>query len=84
VVVAALVVGAMVLGVVTLQAMVAESSFRMQDLARRGAELRQDQGELRLKVAELSSPGRIAKEARRLGLHLPEDVQTLRVRGATP
>jgi cell division protein FtsL len=77
--VAALVVGALVLGVVSLQVMVAENSFRMNDLSRRGAELRQDQGELRLEIAELSSPRRIEREAKRLGLHLSDDVETLRV-----
>jgi cell division protein FtsL len=77
--VAALVVGALVLGVVSLQIMAAENSFRMQDLSRRGAELRQEQGELRLEIAELSSPRRIEREARRLGLHLSDDVETLRV-----
>jgi cell division protein FtsL len=77
--VAALVVGALVLGVVSLQILVAENSFRMQDLSRRGAQLRQEQGELRLQIAELSSPRRIETAARRLGLHLSDDVETLRV-----
>jgi cell division protein FtsL len=80
VVAAALVIGALVFGVVALQAMVAETSFRMQDLAQRGIELRQEQGELRLQIAELTSPRRITRQARRLGLYLPEEVKTLRVR----
>ncbi len=79
-IVAALMVGALVFGVVALQALVAETSFRMQDLARRGVELRQDHGELRLEIAELSSPARIQKQAKRLGLHFAEGVRTLRVR----
>jgi cell division protein FtsL len=82
VLVAGLVVGALVFGVVALQAMVAETSFRMQDLAQRGVELRQDQGQLRLQIAELTSPRRITKRAKDLGLYFPEGVRMLRVRFA--
>jgi cell division protein FtsL len=79
---AALVIGALVFGVVALQAMVAETSFRMQDLTQRGIELRQEQGQLRLQIAELTSPRRITRRARGLGLYLPEEVKTLRVPSA--
>ena len=79
---AVLLVGGLVLGVASLQALVAQTSFRMEDLARRGAALRQEQGELRLEVARLSAPRRIANEARRLGLRLPDpaEVKTLEVK----
>jgi cell division protein FtsL len=75
--------GILVVGVASLQAVVSQGSFRMQDLTRRNAELRQEYGRLKLQVAELSSPGRIAAQARRLGFHLPDpdDVRTLRVKG---
>jgi len=77
------VVGILVVGVASLQAVVSQGSFRMQDLTRRNVELQQEYGRLKLQVAELSSPGRIAAQARRLGFHLPDpdDVRTLRVKG---
>lgn len=72
-------VAGLVLAVATLQALVAQNSFRMEDLGRRATELRRLNGELRLEVARLSSPRRIANEARRLGLRLPDpaEVRTL-------
>jgi len=78
-----LVVGILVVGVASLQAVVSQGSFRMQDLTRRNVELQQEYGRLKLRVAELSSPGRIAAQARRFGFHLPDpdDVRTLRVKG---
>jgi len=76
------IVGVLVVAVASLQAVVSQGSFRMQELARHNLELQQDYGRLKLEVAELSSPGRIATEARRLGLHLPqpEDVRSLTVK----
>lgn len=80
------IVGLLVVGVASLQAVVSQGSFRMQELARHNLELRQDYGRLKLQVAELSSPGRIAAEARRLGFHLPQpgDVRSLLVKGSVP
>jgi cell division protein FtsL len=76
-----LLVGLLVVGVVTVQALVSQSSFRMEELQKKNTALEGSYGELRLRVAELSSPERIAKEARRLGLRLPGEVQTLYVAG---
>lgn len=80
------ILGVLVVGVTSLQAVVSQGSFRMQELARHNVELQQDYGRLKLQVAELSSPGRIAAKARRLGFHLPEpdDVRTLPVKGSVP
>ena len=75
------VVGLLVLGVVTVQAILSQTSFRMRQLEGRGIRLRQDYGHLKLEVARLSAPGRIAQEARRLGLRLPDQVRTLPVDG---
>jgi cell division protein FtsL len=71
----------LVLAVAALQALVAQNSFRMEDLGRRATELRRENGQLRLEVARLSSPRRVAAEARRLGLQLPDpaEVRTLEV-----
>jgi cell division protein FtsL len=76
-----LLVGALVVGVTTVQALVSQTSFRMQDLSTRTTELQREYGRLRLDVARLSSPERIAREARHLGLTLPGpgDVRTLYV-----
>jgi cell division protein FtsL len=77
------IVGLVVMGVVSLQAVVSQGSFRMQQLARHNQELQHQYGRLKLQVAELSSPGRIAKEARHLGFRLPSpnEVRTLAVKG---
>jgi cell division protein FtsL len=77
------IVGMVVVGVVSLQAVVSQGSFRMQQLARHNQELEHEYGRLKLQVAELSSPGRIAKEARDLGYRLPspDEVRTLAVKG---
>ncbi len=76
-------VGSLVVAVVSMQALVAQNSFRLQELTRRNAELAQASGMLQLEVAQLSAPHRIAKEARRLGYRLPDPGQlhTIAVRG---
>src|SRR3989442_10770723 len=76
-------VGTLVMAVVSAQALVSQGSFRMQDLSHRTTALQQAYGRLTLEVAELSSPGRIAREARRLGLTLPGagQVRILSVKG---
>ena len=76
-------VGALVFGVVSLQAVISQSAFRMQRLEQRSTQLRQSYGDLKLQVAELSSPERIVHEARRLGMQLPDPskLQTLAVAG---
>ena len=76
---ATLAVSALVLGIVSLQAVLSETSFEMRELNRKAAQLQADHSRLRLTVAELSSPERIAREARKLGLHIPSDVRTLSV-----
>jgi cell division protein FtsL len=77
------IIGVLVVGVASLQAVVSQGSFRMQELARHNLRLQQDYGRLKLRVAELSSPHRIAAEARRLGFHLPppDAVRSLAVKG---
>ncbi|HEX9235134.1 MAG TPA: hypothetical protein VF972_02510 [Actinomycetota bacterium] len=77
----ALLIGGLVLLVVITQALVAQTSFRIQDLTQRDDALGQEYGQLRLQIAQLSSPHRIAVEARRLGLRLPDptEVKTIQV-----
>jgi hypothetical protein len=76
-------VGALVVGIVTLQALVSQTSFRMQDLQARTRTLQQQYGERTLTVARLSSPDRIASAARHAGFVLPDPSQmyTLHVPG---
>lgn len=80
-----LLVGSLVVGVVSLQALVSQTSFRMQDLSRRSLELKRQTGDLQLQVAKLSSPERIRREAWRLGLRAqdPDRVKTLGI-GSEP
>ena len=79
------VVGTMVLGVVSVQAVASQGSFRMQELSRRNAELQDANGRLQLQIAEMSAPGRIEREARKLGFRVPDlnEVHTI-VAGRKP
>ena len=76
---AILVVSFLVLGIVSLQAVLSETSFEMRELSRRATQLQSEYSRLKLTVAELSSPERVAREARRLGLTIPTHVRTLSV-----
>jgi cell division protein FtsL len=66
------VIGMLVLGVVTVQALASQGAFRMQELSRRNADLVDVNGRLQLQIAELSAPDRIEREARRLGYVQPD------------
>ncbi|MCA1726788.1 MAG: hypothetical protein LC722_03770 [Actinobacteria bacterium] len=76
---AGIVVGGLVVLLVTAQALVAQSAFRADDLQRRITALQREHGRLRLRIAELESPTRIAQEAIRQGLVLPEEIELIRV-----
>jgi hypothetical protein len=73
------IVGSLIAGVAGLQAVVSQTSFRMDRLANRAAMLQERNGELRLEVAKLSSPGELRAAARRNGLELPGPPVLLRV-----
>lgn len=73
----------LVLGVVTVQTLVSQNAFRMRELSRQTAALQEGYRELRLEVAELSSPRRIAREAGRLGFRIPERVHTISVKATS-
>jgi len=81
-----LIVAGLLVGIVTLQAFVAQQSFRMQDLQERTRELQLQYGELKAQAAALSAPSRVAAAAQRHGMVLPDasQVQTLRVPGIDP
>jgi cell division protein FtsL len=71
------VVGCTVLGLVSMNALLANTSFRVDDLSRRIDSLETHHLELVLEQAQLSAPGRIAEWARRIGMRLPDDIRIL-------
>jgi cell division protein FtsL len=73
VVLSALLVGSLLVALVSIHALLAQSSFRTSDLSERADALRRQQDRLTLRVAELTSPGRLAREAQRIGLRLPDE-----------
>ncbi len=72
-------VGSMVLGIVTLNVLLAQTSFRVEEVERRIDALSQEHVELVREEAKLSAPGRIAVWARRHGMRLPDDIRVLHV-----
>ena len=83
---ASLVVGALVLGLTALNAVLAQGSFRIDDLSHRVDRLQQDYDRKELEVSRLSAPGRIAREAAGLGMALPEPshVKVIHLRPSRP
>ena len=78
----AVVIGVLLFGVVTAQVMLAQSGFQLEELSKRTDRLTQEYGELKLEVAELSSPARIAEAAKGSGLLYtdPDKIRTLPVK----
>ena len=82
VVVVAFLAAGSVFGLAAMNALLAQGSFRMQELSQQMEGLERQYGELRLSVADLSSAERIASEAKRLGLVLPGgEVEVVYVHG---
>jgi cell division protein FtsL len=78
---AAVVVGLLVLGLVTLNAFVAQSSFRIDHLQARVDEQSQRYLSLERQAAHLSAPGRIAAWAGRHAMRTPDEISVLHVTG---
>ena len=72
-----LVVATMLVLLAGAQALVAQGAFRLDDLSERADRLEVETDVLRLRVAELSTPDRIAAAGRRAGLVRATDVQVL-------
>jgi hypothetical protein len=85
-VLAAAVIGVSVAGLVTLNAFLAQASFRVDDLEGRVGGLAEQYQTLTRQTAHLSAPGRIAGWAERHGMRLPDagDLHVLHVPGAGP
>jgi cell division protein FtsL len=75
------IVAAMVLGLVLLNVMVSENSFQLEELSDRVAGLERRVEIRRLEAARLSSPDRIARQARRLGLVVPDPLSVVHLPG---
>jgi cell division protein FtsL len=79
---ASTVVGSMVFGIVVVNVLLAQTSFRIGEAERHLEELSDDHLELVREQATLSAPGRISAWASRHGMRLPDDIRILHVRGS--
>lgn len=75
---ASVLVGLMVFGIVVLNVLLAQQSFRIDEVERRLEMLGVEHLELLREQATLSAPGRIAAWASRHGMRLPDDIRILR------
>jgi cell division septal protein FtsQ len=73
----ALLVAGLVLMLISVQALLAQGAFRVSALGVRAERLELESDLLRLRLARLSSPERLAAAALRNGLVTPERVETL-------
>lgn len=76
------VVGLMVFGLAATNVMLAQGAFALKDLAQQQSQLEQDNGLLRLEMAGLRMPSRIAAAARKLGLELPSSIEVVHKHGS--
>ena len=82
-VLASALVATIVFGIVVLNVLLAQSSFRIDEMERRIETLSADHVELVREQASLSAPGRIAHWASRHGMRLPDDIRILHPSGRT-
>jgi cell division protein FtsL len=71
----------MVFGIVVVNVLLAQTSFRITSAEQRLEELSQEHLELASEQASLSAPGRIAAWASRHGMRLPDDIRILHASG---
>jgi cell division protein FtsL len=71
----------MVFGIVVVNVLLAQTSFRLASAEQRLEELSQEHLELVSEQASLSAPGRIAAWASRHGMRLPDDIRILHAPG---
>lgn len=79
---ASTVMGSMVFGIVVVNVLLAQTSFRIGEAERRLEELSEDNLELVREQATLSAPGRISAWASRHGMRLPDDIRILHAPGS--
>ena len=78
---AAVLLGSMVFGIVVLNALLAQASFRIDQAERLIEELSAEHLDLVRQQATLSATGRIAAWATRHGMRLPDDIRILHAPG---
>ena len=78
---AGILIGSMLFGIVVLNALLAQTSFRIDQAERQIEELSQEHISLVREQATLSAPGRIAAWASRHGMRLPDDIRILHAPG---
>lgn len=76
----AVLVAGLVLMLTSVQALVAQGAYRLSTLGQEAERLELESGFLRLRLARLSSPERVAAAARHAGLVTPERVEILEQR----
>lgn len=72
-----LLVAGMLILLASAQAIVAQGVFRLSDLSDRAERLEVETDLFRLRMAQLSTPDKIAEAGRRAGLRLPAQVEVL-------
>jgi cell division protein FtsL len=81
VVLSSAVLGSMAFGIVVVNVLLAQTSFRITSAEQRLEELSREHLELVSEQASLSAPGRIATWASRHGMRLPDDIRILHASG---
>jgi len=81
VILASLLVGGVLFGIVTLNVLLAQASFRATEAELRLEALSEEHRALVREQANLSAPDRIASWAARHNMRLPDDIQILHVMG---
>ena len=81
---ASTVLGSMVFGIVVVNVLLAQTSFRIEAAERHFERLSEEHLELAREQATLSAPGRISAWASRHGMRLPDDIRILHAPGTGP
>jgi cell division protein FtsL len=71
----------MVFGIVVVNVLLAQTSFRIEEAERHLERLSEEHFELMREQATLSAPGRISAWASRHGMRLPDDIRILHAPG---
>jgi cell division protein FtsL len=81
---ASTILGSMVFGIVVVNVLLAQTSFRIEEAERHLERLSEEHLELAREQATLSAPGRISAWASRHGMRLPDDIRILHAPGTGP
>ena len=81
---ASTILGSMVFGIVVVNVLLAQTSFRIEEAERQLERLSEEHLELMREQATLSAPGRISAWASRHGMRLPDDIRILHAPGTGP